>query len=176
LIVLVHGCCTKPEDVSEYHQLADKMVGRIIQEEFTRFQKKQQPRAWEIVVWNWSNQTTPTSDDYVLCPKCFLDDADKAYKAAYDHDGKQGQSGDLAAVINSYSTYKYIHLIGHSAGAKLIHEASKTLAEYKNREGGEKPFIHLTFLDAYTQDDKDSGKDPNEIRKSYGYLEGYPNH
>jgi hypothetical protein len=36
---------------------------------------------------------------------------------------------------------------------------------------------HLTFLDAYTQNDKDSGKEAeNEIHKGYGYLEGYPDH
>jgi len=122
-------------------------------------------------VWDWSAYTP--KPDTPIDQLLFKIYADKAYNAAYDHDGQKGQSGVLAAAINSYSTYKYIHLIGHSAGAKLIHEASKTLAEDKNREGGERPFIYFTFLDAYTQDDNDSGK---YDRKGYGYLEGYPDH
>jgi hypothetical protein len=122
-------------------------------------------RAWEIVVWDWHEHT----------PKdCFITDcATKAYNAAYDHHGNLGQSGYLAAAINSYSTYEYIHLIGHSAGGKLIHEASNTLAEHKKREGGKRPFIHLTFLDAYTPDDSDTSiSDKN----TYGFLANYQEH
>jgi hypothetical protein len=47
-IVLVHGCCTDANDVTEWAQLADKMVGQIIQEEFNRYQKKQQPKYQDI--------------------------------------------------------------------------------------------------------------------------------
>jgi len=156
LVVLVHGCCTDANGVSEWDQLADKIVEEII--------KNNIPIAWEIVVWDW-HEHTPND--------CFnlLDCANEAYDAAYDHDGKLGQSGYIADAINAYSTYKYIHFIAHSAGAKLIDEAAKTLAGYKNQEGGERPFIHLTFLDAYTRTDKDSGVQDG---KGYGYLENYP--
>lgn len=118
---------------------------------------------WEIVVWDWHDKT-PTDCIYIgVC-------ADKAYDAAYDHDGKQGQSGYLAGAINAYSSYKYIHFIAHSAGAKLINEVAKTLARDKS-EGGERPFIHLTFLDAYAPNGEDREGD-----KSYGYLQDYHNH
>jgi hypothetical protein len=123
------------------------------------------PEQWEIVVWDWHEHT----------PKdCFITDCTtKAYNAAYDHHGNLGQSGYLAAAINSYSTYEYIHLIGHSAGGKLIHEASNTLAEHKKREGGKRPFIHLTFLDAYTPDDSDTS---TSDKNTYGFLPNYPEH
>jgi hypothetical protein len=53
----------------------------------------------------------------------------------------------------------------HSAGAKLIHEASKKVAADKLKK---RPFIHLTFLDAYTSDDGDTN--------SYGNLGNYPHY
>jgi hypothetical protein len=67
--------------------------------------------------------------------------------------------------------FKYIHLIAHSAGGKLIDKAAKQLAWMKNRKNMEKPFIHLTFLDAYTPE-----KEDREGAGSYGSLPDYPNH
>ena len=59
--------------------------------------------------------------------------------------------------------YEYIHLLGHSAGARLIDVTAKRLADYY-RPQTVKPFIHLTFLDAFQPFDDD-----------YGKLPGYPN-
>jgi len=84
-------------------------------------------------------------------PPCLLNDANTAYDAAYEHYGKQGQSGYLAGAINAYPAYKYIHLLGHSAGAKLIDEAASHIALNNTA----KPFLHITFLDSYTRDDND---------------------
>jgi hypothetical protein len=64
--------------------------------------------------------------------------------------------------------YEYIHLIGHSAGAKLINKAAQQLAVDKNRQNAKKPFIHLTFLDAYTRDATDD--------RGYGSLPNYSEH
>ena len=63
-----------------------------------------------------------------------------------------------------------MHLIGHSDGAKLIDVAAKELIlEYKQIQNvEERPFIHLTFLDAATLTDLD--------KKIYGFLANYPQH
>lgn len=122
LIVWVHGCCTNKSDVDNLtDRLSDAYAALL-----------QQSSEWEIVVWDWSAHT----------PKWDWD-------AAYNYAQMKGGS-ELAAAINQYpNRYTHIHLIGHSAGANLIHEASQILAV--GLAGT--PFIHLTFLDAYTPDD-----------------------
>lgn len=146
LIVLVHGCCTDDKGVYEWKALADAMIGEIL--------KSSTPDAWEVVVWDWSSDTPPAN---VL--------------AAYTN--AEFRAADLANAISPYP-YKYVHLIGHSAGARLIDLTAKNLAAlYNNVPSLKRPFIHLTFLDAYTQNDKDSGKDGGQ---GYGYLGGYSDH
>jgi hypothetical protein len=82
---------------------------------------------------------------------------------------QQFHTGIRLALLQSYN-YKYVHLIGHSAGAKLIDVAAYNLIiDYlaiQNIE--ERPFIHLTFLDAYTRDNSDT--------LSYGSLANYQQH
>jgi hypothetical protein len=100
-----------------------------------------------------NNYDTPTHN-YILCPQCFLEDASDAYNNAV----MQGQN--LANTIANYR-YKYVHLLGHSAGANLIDVAAKELVRiYIQRN--ENPFIHLTFFDAFTLSDFD--------KDSYGFL------
>jgi hypothetical protein len=168
LIVLVHGCCTDGNDVNTLREkFREAYAGRAIL----------QSGEWEIVVWDW---TKCTPDPNVECtPKhdyiaeailrgipaaiaLFLEDANKAY------DNAVSRGLDLARAIEDYpTTYKHIHFIGHSAGANLINWAAKALAGYKIQGNEERPFIHLTFLDAYT---------PNEDESEFGLLEGYPEH
>jgi hypothetical protein len=64
-----------------------------------------------------------------------------------------------------------VHFIGHSAGAKLIHEAATAyIYDYSIRQ--KNPFVHLTSLDAYTPNGWDNNGDG-----SYGSLPtDYPNH
>jgi hypothetical protein len=49
LIVLVHGCCTDPNGVKEWKDLR-KLIKKAIIE-------SQTPESWEIVVWDWHNDT-----------------------------------------------------------------------------------------------------------------------
>ncbi len=105
------------------------------------------------MVWDW-HEYTPGID------------ADGAYQAAII------QGGILANAIKLHTPpYKHVHFIGHSAGAKLIHEAASAyIYDYFIRQ--QNPFIHQTFLDAYTPSDADI-KGPT----SYGSLPtNYPNH
>jgi hypothetical protein len=141
LIVLVHGCCTDANGVREWDGLGGEIAGKIIEDKAAD--------KWEIMVWDWT-QDTPKQGDYAnpFNPglNWFIIDAQKAYENALNG-MKSGQK--LADAIYSYSTYKYIHLIGHSAGARLIDRAVLVLsAKYSGSTN--KPFIHLTFLDAYT--------------------------
>ena len=56
-------------------------------------------------------------------------------------------------------------MIAHSAGAKLIDEAALQIA----LNNTDQPFLHITFLDAYTRDDND--------KINYGGLPvGYPHY
>jgi hypothetical protein len=149
LIVLVHGCCTY--DVSEWNALADEIRTRINLEE------------WEVVVWDW-HEYTPLLGE--ISPEGFRHAADAAYQNAKD------QGVVLANAIKIHHLiYKHVHLIGHSAGAKLIHDAATAyISDYFIRE--QNPFIHLTFLDAYTPNEWD-----NNGHGSYGSLPtDYPNH
>jgi hypothetical protein len=170
LIVLVHGCCTDENDVKEWIDLGNKIARKIINSKPTE--------VWEIIAWDW-HKYTPKHDykttailyGFLEASKLVLDDSNAAYDDAVDHDDQPGQGSKLAdaiasAINESEPSYKYVHLIGHSAGVRLIHEASKKLADKKLKR---KPFIHLTFLDAYTRTIEDS-----EGKNGYGYLEGYP--
>lgn len=173
LVVLVHGCCTDGTDVRNvWENLGRHIAGTI-----------QTPGAWEIVVLDWHDDT-PKQGDYInlLNPGLGLNwliiDANKAYDNAGEP-GKSGQGSKLAdaiadAINKSSVAYRYVHLIGHSAGARLIHGAAYSLA---NKNLKKRPFIHLTFLDAYTRTKEDSGEEAeNGIKKGYGYLENYTEH
>jgi hypothetical protein len=111
------------------------------------------------VVWDW-HEDTPTQPSL---------EHPNILSWAYDH--AETQAAILAAAISSHS-YKYIHMIGHSAGARLIHFAATDLIG-KGKIQQEKPFIHLTFLDAFTYTDEDSGKKGGQ---GYGYLKDYQDH
>lgn len=145
LIVLVHGCCTDEHGVKEWvalQKIVEDTVGA----------------GWEVVVWNW-HEYTPESLDASPTPGELWR---LGLYAAYDNAKHQGSM--LARAIAIHPIYQHVHLIGHSAGAKLIHEAARAyIGDYFVRE--KLPFIHLTFLDAYTPNEWDHvGKD------SYGSL------
>jgi hypothetical protein len=155
LIVYVHGCCTNEE--------IDKDVTKIRNQlwEAYKGQAFVQSGEWEIVVWDW---TKCTSDPNVECtPKPTIWQVPpfkRAADIAYIHALSEGKK--LAAAIAHYS-YDYVHLIAHSAGAKLIDEAALQIA----LNNIDQPFLHITFLDAYTRDDND--------KINYGGLPvGYP--
>jgi hypothetical protein len=92
--------------------------------------------SWEIVVWDW------TKDAGTL--------PGPAYQNAFN------QSLNLSLAI-AHNKYEYIHLIGHSAGARLVDLAAARLVDYYTNSppGTVKPFINLTLLDAYTVSDTD---------------------
>jgi hypothetical protein len=149
LIILVHGCCTDATGLNDWFDIRNLLTNNI---------RSQTSEVWQIVVWDWTAYTLGI--DFV---------------AAYNEASNQGQ--DLAtAILKHNPPYKYIHLIGHSAGSRLIQRAATDLVKnYKNQQ--DKPFIHLTFLDAFTPtpptppaDYQDSGEN------AYGSLEGYPTH
>jgi hypothetical protein len=145
----VHGCCTEPNDLKDWFDIRDLMVNNIL---------SKTSEAWHIVVWDWTAYT-PGID----------------FGGAYNEAPNQGH--DLAtAILQHNPPYRYIHLIGHSAGSRLIQQAAKEVVDnYKNHQ--DKPFIHLTFLDAFTPhnipllaDYQDSGEN------AYGFLEGNPHY
>lgn len=152
LVVLVHGCCTDENGVQEWR---DGMGGEIIR----KLRQNKTSDKWEVVVWDW-NGDTPTLPR-IDCPSIF--------SCAYDH--AESQAKKLAPAIWSHS-YQYIHVIGHSAGARLIHFTATDLISNSTIQK-DKPFIHLTFLDAFTFTDEDSGKKGGQ---GYGYLKDYQDH
>ena len=140
LIVWVHGCCTNTTDVDT---LRDKLSTA-----YTDLLRRS--KDWDIVVWDWSEHTSNS--------KRFL-------RSLHLYAQSKGGSELATAIEQSPNRYKHIHLIGHSAGANLIHEASQLLAV--GLAGT--PFLHLTFLDAYTPD--------NSARDKYGSFEiDYPHY
>lgn len=156
LIVLVHGCCTNENDVKKDW---DKLGNEIAQ----KIKKK---KDWEIVVWDWhkdkkTGEVLTPKHDYIKRPDRISPDANTAYKNAE----KQGH--DLStAILDVENSYEHVHLIGHSAGARLIDTVAIDLFA-KSVETGHKPFIHLTFLDAYT---------PHQDELTYGSLADYAEH
>ena len=145
LIVLVHGCCTDADDVRDVWD----SLGWLIEEKIIQ---DKTPDAWEIVVWDWHDDT-PKISIFPLPP-------DKAYENAI----KQGR--DVLAPLITNHHYDYVHLIAHSAGSNLIDTVATELFR-KSIETGHKPFIHLTFLDAFT---------PHGDEFSYGANADYAEH
>ena len=158
LIVLVHGCCTNAEKVSEWHTLRNTTIIDRLKNRYGKDWKKH----WEIVVWDWHESTPPPPGviDNVLL-KTY---ADIAYGAAEN----EGLFLANAIMKHTQHTYDYIHMIGHSAGAKLIDEAAGEFA-FRYAFAKNRPrFVHLTFLDAYT---------PSEGDKAlYGFYSDYAEH
>ena len=74
----------------------------------------------------------------------FLVAINNAYNAAAT------QGNKLADIIALRPYYKYLHLIAHSAGSKLIHTVNTDLFNKSITISYAKPFIHMTFLDAFT--------------------------
>ena len=130
LVVLVHGCCTNENHVQEW----DALAGEITQNTSVKS---------EVVVLDW-HEDTPTEG---------VDRFGKAYIKAYDRGNKLGEN-------IAEHPYTYVHLIGHSTGARLIWRAAITLAiktVSSNKPKEEWPFIHLTFLDAFQPYNDDYG-------------------
>ncbi len=151
LIVLVHGCCT--DNLSDWNALADE-IEKIIN-----------PREWEVVVWDWRKDEKTGNDQTPVPPIWDYDNFKDYADIAYTYADIEAQ--ELADAIGKHPRYEYIHLVAHSTGAKLIDKAAKWLALDKERKNKERPFIHLTFLDAYT---------PDEDRSDYGNLANYPHY
>jgi len=166
LIVIVHGCCTDKNDVEQVWGNGTPGNPPGMAKVITDNIQSQTNKDWEVVVWDW-HEYTPKHLEYITClPGCLVQDADAAYEAA------KGQGAILANAIKLYSdTYKHIHLIGHSAGSKLIHDAATAyINDFFIRQ--KNPFIHLTFLDAYTPNEWDQ-----KGEGSYGSLPtNYPYH
>jgi hypothetical protein len=174
LVVLVHGCCTDANDIrNEWYPF-----GRLIAERIVR------KPDWEIVVWDWHERTS--KHNYLLELHKLRDDANEAYDAAGGDDTNQGEGIKLANAIIAAEAekehpYEYIHLIAHSAGADLIDQAATKLEEVKRQQNMEKPFIHLTFLDAYAPSDHPKDRDRSLPKDRYGslpndYLKHYSEH
>jgi hypothetical protein len=149
LIVLVHGCCTNAANVgNDWDSLRTQIENNITQ---------RQTGAWEVVVWDW-HEYTP-----------WFGSNEEGLRLGWDiaYQNAKHQGAVLADAIKLHD-YTHVHLIGHSAGSKLIHEAATAyIYDYFTRQIN--PFIHLTFLDAYTPSDFD--------KNSYGSLPtDYPNH
>jgi hypothetical protein len=153
LIVLVHGCCTDRNGLGEWD-----ILGKAI---FDKIRNSQNPEPWEIVVWPWT-EDTPVLTIWDISN--FRGKADYAYRKAFAQGARLKK-----AIVKPRRDYNYIHLIGHSAGANLIDVAAKQLKlQYMNLSEEKRPFLHLTFLDAYTPSDADE--------YAYGFLSGYPKH
>lgn len=179
LIVLVHGCCTDSTGIYEWRGLADVLIGEIL--------KSETPGDWEVIVWDWTAYTPKPKQPTVIpildpqtaiaawiaeYAKNFKDVADQAYDAVSDQSSRIGQGSQLknaiALAINNSSanSYEYIHFIGHSAGSKLIHEASQKISTDLTMK--KRPFLQVTFLDAYTRSDTD--------KNGYGSFADYAEH
>lgn len=95
----------------------------------------------------------------------------QAYSNAFDQ-GRCLANRILALHINP----KNIHLIGHSAGANIIQTAVDELVlKYKNNSN--RPFVHLTFLDAFAPGGEAERYGDFSSGGSYGYgFSGYAEH
>lgn len=154
LIVLVHGCCTDVNSIWEWYDLRNKMAEAL--------SKQGDGREWELVVWEWYKDRQSGEVRTPVPPEGIYKLAFLQYaKIAYTHATVAGRG--LAQVIDKNVGYRYIHLIGHSAGAKVINEAALQLAVKKNRRGIERPFVHVTFLDAFTPEGDEYGAMPNNF-------------
>ena len=108
LVVLVHGCCTDANGVGEWDELGKLIEGLV-----------SDPSEWEVVVWDWSNKTPKRDYTNPLNPglNWFIIDAQKAYDNTAT-EGLKLADAIIAAIKQSSVAYEYIHLIGHSTGAK----------------------------------------------------------
>lgn len=89
LIVLVHGCCTDDIDVAEdWNTFREHIKTAII--------KTRTPREWEIVVWDWTDDTP--KHDYDKEPHTLPSDVDTAYKAARTSSVEVSESALLSVV------------------------------------------------------------------------------
>jgi hypothetical protein len=126
LIVLVHGCCTDEKGIYEIYSLADQIVGGILESKPTSTS--------EVVVWDWTQSTPPIGDPALLSSLIDVTNASLGPAAVYTlgyikkviaaantaYAAAAGEGDKLAQGINCSScAYRYIHLIGHSAGSKL---------------------------------------------------------
>jgi hypothetical protein len=171
LVVIVHGLCTDANDVYLLRRNFGDAINQVLLQD-------PPPEPWEIVVWDWRKDEETGVDQTpkppLLVPPVTAADiwestvilfrqADIAYDAAA---GDEGEGNKLANAINQADVnnqfkyknnqhkYKHIYLIAHSASSKLIDEAAKRLSKL-NEKDAERPFIHLTFLDAYTPKKED---------------------
>jgi hypothetical protein len=146
LVILVHGCCTDATDVRTEWESFGKLIAENIH--------APAPEQWEIVVWDWS-RFTPKRD---FPPSDLLQDPRAAYENIVTHPDEVYLN--LKDAIANHP-YKHVHLLGHSAGAKLIQLTAEELVRIYTQRN-ESPFIHLTFFDAFTLNDFD--------KNSYGFL------
>jgi pimeloyl-ACP methyl ester carboxylesterase len=79
---------------------------------------------WDVFVYDWS--------------------AMAATKEPFSAWGNAAERGTLLGKKLASKNYAHIHLLAHSAGSNLIDSAKKWLLGLPN-----KPFIHLTFFDAF---------------------------
>jgi hypothetical protein len=144
LIVIVHGCCTDENGLNGWNEIRSSIK--------TRIEQNQRAEAWEIVVLNWTDVTKGRIPGLPGTPG-------DAYRGAPDHGQRLGKE-----IVNPSARpgwqYNYVHFITHSAGSRLIHEAAK----YIKTKDATPPFIHSTFLDAYS---------PNSDEKIYAYRSDY---
>jgi hypothetical protein len=159
----VHGCCTDENDVVRdwgNGTPGNTGMAKAIADNI----HSPTNEAWEVVVWDWHEYTpkhnylaTALAAGIPATITLIIADADAAYENAKDQ-------GDVLANAIKLHPYKYVHFIAHSAGAKLIQEAATAyMGDYSIRQ--QNPFIHLTFLDAYTPTESDSSG-----QGSYGYF------
>jgi hypothetical protein len=158
LIVLVHGCCQHPDDIKEWDGLGNKIYQEIPDAE---------RKDWEVVVKDWLSDTPITGELIEGVDKNLWNDALTAYNNAMNQGHNLAKLIEVNKTTSQPNKYKYVHLIGHSAGANLIDIAGKDLASYYGQSSAA-PFIHLTFLDAFTLSDFDAA--------SYGFLPRYLNY
>lgn len=101
---------------------------------------------WEVLTWNWEAGAKELLPDW-----------------AYNN------TKPSADILTAWLTKKYggswnhLHLIGHSAGSKLIDTVAKKLLQQKKNEEPSPRSLHLTFLDPFTPLDTD--------RMNYGRID-----
>jgi hypothetical protein len=85
---------------------------------------------WTVMPWYWTNEA------YTVTTWAALANAERNGRRLGETIADQG--------------WKHVHMIAHSAGSALIHEAASAIREAaRNSRGDSVPTIHLTFLDAY---------------------------
>ncbi len=88
---------------------------------------------------------------------------------AYENARTQGfllASSVVSLLRNNEIQLNNVHFIAHSAGSNLIQTAVKSLDTYYSNNSIMRPFIQLTFLDAFA---------PNLENEDYGKLYNFPN-